>query len=71
VAQSERLREAAGVLEDSGSTLERLIALVARSRKVELDVILSQFGSMIDPARAAEMRRDLEDLEGVLRKRRP
>jgi hypothetical protein len=42
--------------------MDRLIRLLARSRKVELDVISTQFGPLIDAGRLAEMRKDLEDL---------
>ena len=46
--------------------MERLIKLLARSRKVELNVIASQFSSMIDGPGLAEMQVDLEDLEREL-----
>ena len=46
----------------TGAQMERLVQLLARSRKVELDVIASQFGALIDSARLAEMRADLDDL---------
>lgn len=68
IAQAKRLGQAAGILEESGTTLEKLIGLIARSRKVELDIILGQFGPMIDPERASEMKRDLDDLAAVLRR---
>jgi hypothetical protein len=42
--------------------MERLVRLLARSRKVELDVIASQFGPLIDVDLLAQMRADLEDL---------
>jgi hypothetical protein len=66
---SERLRrlsEAATNVEGVGSQMQQLIKLLARSRKVELDVISSQFGPVIDPRRLAEMRKDLVDLERLL-----
>lgn len=67
LSQATHLVQAAGVLEESGTTLERLIGLIARSRKVELDVILNQFDSLIHPEQITEMRRDLDDLTEVLR----
>jgi hypothetical protein len=60
------LASAANSVRTSGAQMERLIRLLARSRKVELDVIATQFGPMIDKARLAEMRQDLEDLMRVL-----
>ena len=47
--------------------MQALVRLLARSRKVELDVIAGQFGPMIDPARLAQMRKDLEELEATLK----
>jgi len=67
LSQARHLVHAAGILEDSGTTLERLIGLIARSRKVELDIILKQFSSALDPEQARDMQRDLDDLSTVLR----
>lgn len=62
----QRLSEAANNVEDVGSQMQQLIKLLARSRKVELDVISTQFGPVIDPQRLAEMQKDLSDLEQIL-----
>jgi len=43
-----------------------LIQLMARSRKVELDVITKQFGPMIKPAHLQQIQKDLEDLSKSL-----
>jgi len=40
----------------------------ARSRKVELDIISSQFGPLIAPDKLRQMNRDLSDLEETLRR---
>lgn len=40
---------------------------LARSHKVELDVIAEHFGLMIDPARLGQMHTDLDELEATLR----
>jgi hypothetical protein len=43
-----------------------LVQLLARSRKVELDIISAQFGALIEPHKLEQMRRDLKDLESSL-----
>lgn len=63
----EALRRATSNVEDVGVTMQTLVRLLARSRKVELDIISSQFGPVIDPAKLREMQRDLADLEATLR----
>lgn len=62
----QRLSEAAASVEDVGAQMQYLITLLARSRKVELEIIASQFGSLIAPERLSEMKRDLSDLERSL-----
>ena len=47
----QRLTEATNTIEGAGSTMRELIRLLARSRKVELDIISAQFGPMIEPSR--------------------
>jgi Predicted nucleotide-binding protein containing TIR-like domain len=64
--RAQDLTSAADSVRSSGAQMDRLIRLLARSRKVELDVIASQFGSLIDSNRLAEMRKDLEDLMRAL-----
>ena len=39
---------------------------IARSRKVELDIISNQFGPLIEPDKLRQMNRDLDDLEATL-----
>ncbi len=60
--RSKDMAAAAESVRATGAQMERLVKLLARSRKVELDVIASQFGALIDGARLAEMRADLDDL---------
>lgn len=50
----------------AGSTLRNLIKLLARSRKVELDIITAQFGPVIEPQKLSLLEQDLEDLEAAL-----
>ena len=56
------LTSAADSVRTTSAQMERLVKLLARSRKVELDVIASQFGPLIDATRLAEMRADLDEL---------
>ncbi len=53
-------------VEGVGATMQSLLRLLARSRKVELDIIATQFGSMIGSPQLQQMRRDLADLESTL-----
>jgi hypothetical protein len=46
--------------------MHQLVELIARSRKVELDIISSQFGPLIAPDKLRQMNRDLLDLEETL-----
>lgn len=62
----QRLTEATGTIEGAGAKMRELIRLLARSRKVELDIISAQFGPVIEPGRLAQMKRDLRDLEAML-----
>lgn len=69
IRDTERLKglsEAAEGFDSAASQMERLIELIARSRKVELDIISTQFGPMIDPDKLKQMNRDLVDLEATL-----
>lgn len=47
--------------------METLVRLLAQSRKVELDIISTQFGSVIDGGKLADIRRDLQALSEQLR----
>lgn len=53
-------------VEGVGATMQSLLRLLARSRKVELDIIATQFGPMIGPRQLQQMKRDLADLERTL-----
>lgn len=63
----QRLSEAANSMQATGVQMEHLIRLLARSRKVELDVLSAQFGAFLPPQQVAEMRKDLEELEATLK----
>lgn len=67
--EKERLKllsEAARGLDNSTSQMQSLIKLLARSRKVELDVIYAQFGLLIAPEKLEQIHQDLKDLESSL-----
>jgi hypothetical protein len=69
VRDAERLKglsEAARGFDDAASRMEMLVELIARSRKVELDIISSQFGPFIAPEKLEQVNRDLVDLEATL-----
>jgi len=53
-------------MQGAGSQMRELIRLMARSRKVELDIVSAQFGPLLDPAKLAQMKQDLRDLEAIL-----
>ena len=60
------LNEAADNVKGVGSQMQHLIRLLARSRKVELDIISSQFGPVIASDKLKQMREDLQELQNVL-----
>jgi hypothetical protein len=64
--ESRNLEKATLSVEVAGATMHSLLRLLARSRKVELDIIASQFGPFIDPRRLEQMKRDLADLAQIL-----
>lgn len=69
VRDFERLRgisEAAKGFDNAASQMEKLVELIARSRKVELDIISTQFGPLIAPDKLKQINRDLVDLEDTL-----
>jgi len=69
IRDAERLKdltEAARGFDNAASNMEKLIEIIARSRKVELDIISSQFGPLIAPEKLKQMNRDLVDLEETL-----
>ena len=60
------LEKATSNVNSVGQTMQSLLRLLARSRKVELDIIADQFGPMIESEKIQQMKRDLTDLEKVL-----
>lgn len=46
--------------------MQALVRLLARSRKVELDILATQFGSLIDSQLLKQLKRDLADIEKTL-----
>jgi hypothetical protein len=60
------LTEAAESVEGIGTTMQNLITLLARSRKVELDIISAQFGPVIPSGKLKQMQQDLQDLDKTL-----
>lgn len=61
-----QLSEAARGFDSAASQMHKLVELIARSRKVELDIISSQFGPLIEPDKLRQMNRDLSDLDTML-----
>jgi hypothetical protein len=69
LSDKERLKQLSKATSDFDSAskqMHTLIKLLSRSRKVELDIIASQFGPMIDTAKLKQMKEDLEKFEEVL-----
>lgn len=60
------LEKATSTVEEAGALMQTLLRLLARSRKVELDIIAQQFGRLIDPKQLTKMKQDLADLEEAL-----
>jgi Predicted nucleotide-binding protein containing TIR-like domain len=58
-----KLSTATKEFELTNDRIKKLIELIARSRKVELDVISSQFGSLIKREHIDQIRKDLDDLK--------
>jgi hypothetical protein len=69
VRETERMKnlsQAADNVNNVGIQMQQLIQLLARSRKVELDIISSQFGPVIGREKLQQMQADLRDLESAL-----
>jgi Predicted nucleotide-binding protein containing TIR-like domain len=69
IRDAERLKglsEAAKGFDYAALEMEKLLKLIARSRKVELDIISSQFGPFIAPEKLKQINQDLVDLEEAL-----
>ena len=64
-----QLTQAAEGFDNAAAQMDRLIELIARSRKVELDIVATQFGPLIDPANLKRMKQDLTDIEEALAKK--
>lgn len=62
-----RLDSAARGIEGVNDSVERMIRLLVKSRKVELDIITKQFGALIDRGSFAEILADLDTFEATLR----
>lgn len=60
------LEKATSNVNSVGQTMQSLLRLLARSRKVELEITIERFGSMIESEKLRQMKRDLADLEKVL-----
>jgi hypothetical protein len=60
------LSEAAEEFDNTSKRMQKLIDIIARSRKVELDIVLSQFGSLINRKNLLQIKQDLIDLEKQL-----
>lgn len=63
-----QLSEVAQGFDSAALQMQKLVELIARSRKVELDIISSQFGSLIAPDKLRQMNLDLSDLEETLQR---
>lgn len=64
-----QLSEAAQGFDSAAAQMQKLVELIARSRKIELDIISSQFGPLIAPDKLQQMNRDLLDLDETLRRK--
>jgi hypothetical protein len=61
-----QLSEAAEGFDSAAAQMHKLVELIARSRKVELDIIATQFGSLLAPDKLRQINSDLLDLEATL-----
>jgi hypothetical protein len=61
-----QLSEAAQGFDSAASQMHKLVELIARSRKVELDIISTQFGELLSPDKLRQINSDLSDLEATL-----
>jgi hypothetical protein len=64
--QFQGLEKATNSVEDAGAAMQSLLRLLARSRKVELDIVATQFGPLIDSRKLQQLKQDLADLERTL-----
>jgi microsomal dipeptidase-like Zn-dependent dipeptidase len=61
-----QLADATKNVDKTNEKFQTLINLLARSRKVELDVMVSQFGALINTDNLEEIKRDLDDLTQIV-----
>lgn len=64
------IQEAASDVESLSERMAHLLALLTRSRILELEVISTQFGPLLPAGFVADLERDLRDLEAAT-KRKP
>jgi hypothetical protein len=63
IQRLKKLSNATDEFELTNDRIKKLIELLARSRKVELDIIANQLGPMINKESVAQIRKDLDDLK--------
>lgn len=61
------LSDATERVQVASTRMNEMVRLLARSRKVELEIISSQFGPMIDKNKLRDMMNDLRDLEEIIK----
>jgi len=61
-----QLSQATDNLDTVLNQMQVLLKLLSRSRKVELDIISTQFGPLISPQKLKQLQKDLESLDKVL-----
>jgi len=66
----QQVSDAAAGVDRVGEYVRETVRLLARSRRVELDIVSRQFGGMIEPGLMNEVRRDLDDLANIERRER-
>jgi hypothetical protein len=64
--RAQQLGAATASVEEASARIDEMLRLLARSRKVELDIISAQFGMFIEPSKLAEMRNDLVEFDAML-----
>jgi hypothetical protein len=62
----DKLAEATASVEGVSASVHNWLRLLIRSRKLEFDIVSSQFAPFIEPSRLDQMRQDLADLENSL-----
>jgi hypothetical protein len=62
----DKLSNATDDFELTNEKVKKLIELIARSRKIELEIISNQFGGLMRPSDFALVKKDLEDLTNMI-----